>query len=80
MTDKVALITGGGRGMGAATARELANRDYKLVLMSPSDSCDKLVRKLGGVVLRQGRRRAGHPSSVRSSCGTARTHRGYRKS
>lgn len=52
MTDKVALITGGGRGMGAATARELANRDYKLVLMSPSDSCEILARELAGVSVR----------------------------
>ena len=52
MTDKVALITGGGRGMGAATAREMANRDYKLVLMSPSDSCEILARELAGVSVR----------------------------
>ena len=52
MTDKVALITGGGRGMGAAIARELASRDYSLVLMSPSDSCEKLARELGGVAVR----------------------------
>ena len=38
--------------MGAATARELANRDYKLVLMSPSDSCEILARELAGVSVR----------------------------
>ncbi|MBM09864.1 MAG: 3-oxoacyl-ACP reductase [Magnetovibrio sp.] len=52
MKNKVALITGGGRGMGAATARELANRDYKIVLMSPSESCEILAHELGGVSVR----------------------------
>lgn len=49
MTDKVALITGGGRGLGAACARELAARGYSLALMSPSESCEKLAQELGGV-------------------------------
>lgn len=52
MTDKVALITGGGRGMGAAIARELASRDYRLALMSPSESCERLAAELGGVARR----------------------------
>lgn len=52
MTDKVALITGGGRGLGAACARELAARGYSLVLMSPSESCEKLARELDGVARR----------------------------
>ncbi len=38
--------------MGAATARELANRDYKIVLMSPSESCEILAHELGGVSVR----------------------------
>ncbi|WP_085026524.1 SDR family oxidoreductase [Ensifer aridi] len=49
MTDKVCLITGGGRGMGAAVAREMHARGYKLVLMSPSESCETLAAELGGV-------------------------------
>ncbi len=52
MTEKVALITGGGRGMGAAVAREMSKRGYKLALMSPSESCEKLAAELGGVAYR----------------------------
>lgn len=37
----VAVITGGG-GMGAAIARELHARGYRLALMSPSESAEKL--------------------------------------
>lgn len=50
--DKVAVITGGGRGMGGAIARELAGRGYRLALMSPSESCEVLARELGGVAHR----------------------------
>lgn len=52
MTEKVCLITGGGRGMGAAVAREMARRGYRLALMSPSESCEKLADELGGVARR----------------------------
>lgn len=52
MTDKVCLITGGGRGMGAAAARQMHARGYKLALMSPSDSCEALAKELGGVAHR----------------------------
>lgn len=52
MTDKVCLIIGGGRGMGAATAREMHGRGYELALMSPSDSCESLAAELGGVAHR----------------------------
>lgn len=52
MTDKVCLITGGGRGMGAAVAREMAARGFKLALMSPSESCETLAGELGGVACR----------------------------
>ena len=45
---KVAVITGGGRGMGAAIARELHGRGYALALMSPSGSAASLVEELGG--------------------------------
>ena len=50
--EKIALITGGGRGMGGAIARELASRGYRLALMSPSESCEKLAKELGGVARR----------------------------
>ncbi|MGP6086479.1 SDR family oxidoreductase [Antarctobacter jejuensis] len=52
MTDKTCLIIGGGRGMGAATAREMHARGYKLALMSPSESCEELAAELGGVARR----------------------------
>jgi NAD(P)-dependent dehydrogenase (short-subunit alcohol dehydrogenase family) len=45
---KVAVITGGGRGMGAAIARELHGRGYALALMSPSGSAETLAEELGG--------------------------------
>jgi len=38
--------------MGAATAREMHGRGYRLVLMSPSDSCERLATELGGVAYR----------------------------
>ena len=52
MGEKTCLVIGGGRGMGAATAREMHNRGYKLSLMSPSDSCEQLAEDLKGVALR----------------------------
>lgn len=52
MTQKVALITGAGRGIGAAVAREMHARGYALALMSPSDNCEKLAAELGGVAFR----------------------------
>lgn len=52
MTDKTCLIIGGGRGMGAATAREMHKRGYKLALMSPSETCETLAAELGGVASR----------------------------
>lgn len=52
MTDKVCLITGGGSGMGAAAAREMHARGYRLALMSPSESCERLAAELTGVAHR----------------------------
>lgn len=52
MTKKTCLIVGGGRGMGAAIAREMRSRDYDLALMSPSESCEVLAAELGGVAHR----------------------------
>jgi len=49
MAAKVAIVTGAGKGMGEATARELAERGYKLALMSPSGASVKLAKELGGV-------------------------------
>jgi len=49
--NKVALITAASRGMGAACARELAGRDYRVVLMSRSDEIHALAKELGGVAM-----------------------------
>jgi len=47
----VAIVTAAGRGMGAACARELAARGYRLALMSPSSSAMELAAELGGTGL-----------------------------
>lgn len=52
MSEKTCLIIGGGRGMGAAVAREMHARGYRLALMSPSDSCEALASELEGVAHR----------------------------
>lgn len=52
MTQKVCIVTGAGRGIGAAVAREMAARGYGLVLMSPSENCERLATELGGVARR----------------------------
>jgi NAD(P)-dependent dehydrogenase (short-subunit alcohol dehydrogenase family) len=49
---RVCLVTGGGRGIGAAVAREMHARGYAVALMSPSDSCERLAAELGGVARR----------------------------
>ena len=48
---KTAIITGAGRGMGAAIARELSARGYRLVLLTPSDSAEKLAGELGATAV-----------------------------
>ena len=52
MRGKTCLVIGGGRGMGAATAREMHKRGYRLSLMSPSESCEQLAKDLKAVALR----------------------------
>ena len=46
---KVALMTGTGQGIGAGCARQMANADYKVSLMSPSNRSIELARELGGI-------------------------------
>ena len=45
---RVAIVTAAGRGIGAACARGLADRGYKVVLMSPSGASVSLAEELGG--------------------------------
>ena len=48
---KVAIITGSGRGMGAAIARKLANDGYNISVFSPSGAAELLGKALGGIGL-----------------------------
>ena len=45
---KVAIVTAAGQGIGAACARGLAERGYRVVLMSPSGASVRLAEALGG--------------------------------
>ena len=47
--DKVAVITAGGSGMGAAAARRLAAEGYKVGILSSSGKGEALAAELGGV-------------------------------
>ncbi|EJC82325.1 dehydrogenase of unknown specificity [Rhizobium leguminosarum bv. trifolii WSM2297] len=47
--EKVALITAGGSGMGAAAARKLAEDGYHIAVLSSSGKGEALARELGGV-------------------------------
>ncbi|MFW6055229.1 MAG: SDR family oxidoreductase [Thermodesulfobacteriota bacterium] len=46
---KTALITAGGSGMGAETARVLAERGYSVAVLSSSGKGEDLAKKLGGL-------------------------------
>jgi NAD(P)-dependent dehydrogenase (short-subunit alcohol dehydrogenase family) len=46
---KVAIVTAGGSGMGAAAARELARGGYKVAILSSSGKGAALARELGGL-------------------------------
>ncbi|AML58479.1 3-oxoacyl-[acyl-carrier protein] reductase [Serratia rubidaea] len=47
--EKVALIMGGGSGMGAAAARRLAQDGYRIAILSSSGKGEALAKELGGV-------------------------------
>jgi NAD(P)-dependent dehydrogenase (short-subunit alcohol dehydrogenase family) len=49
MSDKVALVIGGGSGMGAAAARALAGDGYAVAILSPSGKGEALAHELGGL-------------------------------
>jgi NAD(P)-dependent dehydrogenase (short-subunit alcohol dehydrogenase family) len=48
MTEKVAIITAGGTGMGAAATRRLAADGYKIAVLSSSGKGEALAKELGG--------------------------------
>ena len=48
-TKKVALITAGGSGMGAAAARKLAADGYHVAILSSSGKGEALAKELGGI-------------------------------
>ncbi|MGR4001490.1 MAG: SDR family oxidoreductase [Alphaproteobacteria bacterium] len=70
---RVALLFGGGRGMGAASARVLAREGWQLALSSPSDSCERLAEELGAFAVRGSMDSADDISGVVSA---ARAHYG----
>lgn len=47
--EKVALITAGGSGMGAAAARKLALDGYRVAILSSSGKGEALAKELGGI-------------------------------
>ena len=49
--EKVALISAGGSGMGAATARKLAQDGYHVAILSSSGKGEALAKELGGIGL-----------------------------
>lgn len=51
MTQKAAVVVGGGSGIGAAVAAELHEHGYRLAILSPSGRGRALAEELGGVGL-----------------------------
>lgn len=49
MVEKVAIVTGAGKGMGAAVLKKLASDGYRVAAMSPSGAAKTLAESLGGV-------------------------------
>ncbi len=47
--EKVAIVTGAGKGMGAGILKRLAGEGYKVAAMSPSGAAKTLAESLGGV-------------------------------
>jgi len=51
MSEKVAIITAGGSGMGAAGAKKLASEGYQVAILSSSGKAEDLANELGGIGL-----------------------------
>lgn len=51
MMDKAAIVTAASKGMGAACAKELASRGYKVALLARSESVKQLAEELGGIAV-----------------------------
>ena len=51
MSEKVAIITAGGSGMGAAGAKKLASEGYQVAILSSSGKGEALANELGGIGL-----------------------------
>lgn len=49
MSERVALVTAGGSGMGAAAARRLAGDGFKVAILSSSGKGEALAEELGGI-------------------------------
>jgi NAD(P)-dependent dehydrogenase (short-subunit alcohol dehydrogenase family) len=49
MTEKVAIVTAAGKGMGAAIARQLGSESYQLALLSNSGGAEELAAEIGGL-------------------------------
>ncbi|ADY64241.1 SDR family oxidoreductase [Agrobacterium tumefaciens] len=47
--EKVAIVTAGGSGMGAAVAKRLSSDGYKLAILSSSGKGEALAKELGGI-------------------------------
>lgn len=49
MVDKVAVVTAGGSGMGAAAARKLSQDGFEVAILSSSGKGEALAQELGGI-------------------------------
>ena len=49
MTEKIAIVTAAGKGMGAAIARQLSSEGYQLALLSNSGGAVELAAEIGGL-------------------------------
>ena len=52
MDAPVAIVTAASKGMGAACARELARRGWRVALMARGEEVEALARELGGIAIR----------------------------